>query len=107
MRFLLLGGSGQVGTEFRALPLSKNIEIVPPEPNRARHLMRLGRDRRKSSLPEPWSAVINAAAYTDVDLAENEESAAFAINAEAPARLATETGRRGIPADSYLDRLCV
>ena len=46
---------------------------------------------------EPWSAVINAAAYTDVDRAESEEAAAFAINAEAPARLAAETGRRGIP----------
>ena len=46
---------------------------------------------------EPWSAVINAAAYTDVDRAESEEPAAFAVNAEAPSRLAAETGRRGIP----------
>ena len=46
---------------------------------------------------EPWSAVINAAAYTDVDRAESEEPVAFAVNAEAPARLAAETGRRGIP----------
>ena len=45
----------------------------------------------------PWSAVINAAAYTEVDRAESEVTAAFAINAEAPSRLATETGRRGIP----------
>ena len=46
---------------------------------------------------EPWSAVINAAAYTDVDRAESEEPVAFAVNAEAPSRLAAETGRRGIP----------
>src|SRR5262245_10467806 len=45
----------------------------------------------------PWSGVINAAAYTDVDRAESEESLAFAVNAEAPSRLAAETGRRGIP----------
>ena len=46
---------------------------------------------------EAWSAVINVAAYTDVDRAESEEAVAFAVNAEAPGRLATETGRRGIP----------
>jgi dTDP-4-dehydrorhamnose reductase len=46
---------------------------------------------------EPWSAVINAAAYTDVDRAESEEATAFAINSEAPSQLAVETGRRGIP----------
>ena len=42
-------------------------------------------------------AVINAAAYTDVDRAESEQPTAFAVNAEGPARLAAETGRRGIP----------
>ena len=41
--------------------------------------------------------VINAAAYTNVDGAESEEALAFAINAEAPARIAAETGRHGIP----------
>jgi dTDP-4-dehydrorhamnose reductase len=46
---------------------------------------------------EPWSAVINAAAYTEVDRAESEETLAFAVNAVAPSRLAVETGQRGIP----------
>ena len=41
--------------------------------------------------------VINAAAYTNVDGAESNEALAFAINAEAPARIAAETGRHGIP----------
>ena len=41
--------------------------------------------------------VINAAAYTEVDRAESEEPLAFAVNAEGRARLAAETGRRGIP----------
>ena len=45
----------------------------------------------------PWGAVINAAAYTDVDRAESEQAAAFAINADAPTLLAVETGRCGIP----------
>jgi dTDP-4-dehydrorhamnose reductase len=95
MRLLLLGGTGQVGEELRALPRSKDIEIVAPtefeldlkDSNAIAHAIMAGR----------WSAVINAAAYTDVDRAESEEPVAFAVNAEAPARLASETGRAGIP----------
>ena len=30
MRLLLLGGTGQVGEEFRALPLPKDVEVVAP-----------------------------------------------------------------------------
>ena len=45
----------------------------------------------------PWHAVINAAAYTNVDRAESERDLAFAINADAPATLAGETARHGIP----------
>ena len=42
-----------------------------------------------------WDCVINAAAYTNVDQAESEPDDAFAVNAKAPARLASETGKRG------------
>lgn len=95
MRFLLLGGTGQVGTEIRAMAPLNNVEVFAP-----------GRDEldiqdasaiAKIVATEPWHAVINAAAYTDVDRAESEETAAFAINAQAPSSLAAETGRRGIP----------
>ena len=44
---------------------------------------------------EPWSAVINAAAYTDVDRAESEEPLAFAVNAEAPRDLRPRPGAAG------------
>ena len=95
MRFLLLGGTGQVGTELRALSLPQHVEVIA--------LDRSELDLADASAiarviaAEPWSAVINAAAYTDVDRAESEEAVAFAINAEAPSRLAAETARRGIP----------
>ena len=46
---------------------------------------------------EPWSAIVNAAAYTDVDGAESDASLAFAVNAVAPSRLAAEAAGRGIP----------
>jgi dTDP-4-dehydrorhamnose reductase len=95
MRLLLLGGTGQVGKEFRALPLPIDVEVVAP----SRDQFDLEDSQAISSMiaAQPWSAVINAAAYTDVDRAESEEPVAFAVNAEAATRLATETGRSGIP----------
>jgi dTDP-4-dehydrorhamnose reductase len=95
MRLLLLGGSGQIGNEFRELVISSDVEIVAP----SRGVLDLEDAQAIASVvaAEPWSAIINAAAYTDVDRAESEEPIAFAVNAEAPARLAAETGRRGIP----------
>jgi dTDP-4-dehydrorhamnose reductase len=95
MRVLLLGGTGQVGEEIRALAPQKDIDIVAPAHGEV--------DLRDASAiarliaSAPWGAVINAAAYNDVDRAESEQTAAFAVNAEAPTRLAAETGRRGIP----------
>jgi len=95
MRFLLLGGTGQVGEEFRALRLPIDVEVVAP----SRGELDLEDPQAISRLiaANPWRAVINAAAYTDVDRAESDEPVAFAVNAEAPTRLATETGRCGIP----------
>lgn len=45
--------------------------------------------------------LINAAAYTQVDLAEDEEELAFAINGTAPALLAAEAAKRAIPFIHY------
>jgi dTDP-4-dehydrorhamnose reductase len=95
MRFLLLGGTGQVGEEIRALPFPENVTVVAP--SRAALNLEDPRSIARIIAAEPWSAVINAAAYTEVDRAESEEPVAFAVNAEAPARLAAETGQRGIP----------
>jgi dTDP-4-dehydrorhamnose reductase len=95
MRFLLLGGTGQVGEEFRMLAFPKDLEVVAP--TRAALELEDPRAIARMIAAEPWSAVINAAAYTDVDRAESEEAVAFAVNAEAPSRLAAETACRGIP----------
>src|SRR5262245_31575742 len=95
MRLLLLGGSGQVGSEFLALDRPKDFSVVAPSP-----------DELDLSKPNaivdaiaagPWDAVVNAAAHTNVDRAESERDLAFAINAAAPAKLADETARQGIP----------
>src|SRR5262245_10187491 len=95
MRFLLLGRTGQVGTELRALAACESIDVVAPDLDEldltdAPAIARI-------VAAEPWSAVINAAAYTDVDRAESEETIALAVNGDAPSRLAAETARRGIP----------
>jgi dTDP-4-dehydrorhamnose reductase len=95
MRFLLLGGSGQVGQEFRTLALPEDVQVVAP--SRSELDLEDPRAIARMIAAQPWSAVINAAAYTDVDRAESQEPDAFAVNAEAPTRLAAETGRRGIP----------
>ena len=95
MRFLLLGGTGQVGQELAALAIPDDVEIVAPSRS-ALDLEDVEAIARVIAA-ERWSAVINAAAYTEVDRAESEETLAFAVNAVAPSRLAVETGRRGIP----------
>jgi dTDP-4-dehydrorhamnose reductase len=95
MRFLLLGGAGQVGTEIRALAVSSDAEIFAPE----RSALDLTDPAAITRIvgAGPWNAVINAAAYTDVDRAESEEALAFAVNADAASRLADETARHAIP----------
>jgi dTDP-4-dehydrorhamnose reductase len=95
MRLLLLGGTGQVGEEFRGLPLPNDVKVVAP--SRAELDLEEPRAISRMIAADAWSVVINAAAYTDVDRAESEEPVAYAINSEAPSRLAAETGRRGIP----------
>ncbi len=95
MRILLLGGAGQVGAELRALALPDDVEVVAP--NRSALDLQDADAIARVIAAEPWSAVINAAAYTQVDRAESEAAVAFAVNAQAPSRLAIETGGRRIP----------
>jgi dTDP-4-dehydrorhamnose reductase len=85
MRILLLGANGQLGKELaRQLPLVGNLTAYTRASlditNHADVL-----DAVKTITPD---VIVNAAAYTAVDKAEEEQSYAFAINADAVDNLA-------------------
>jgi dTDP-4-dehydrorhamnose reductase len=108
VRFLLLGANGQVGNELRR-SLAAMGEVVPT--TRSGQLPDGGRCEiadfdRPDTLVElveriQPTVVINAAAYTAVDKAEDDIEAAFRANAEAPGVLARACADRGIPFVHY------
>ena len=85
MRILLIGASGQIGSALRrTLPLladlividRTNLDFARPE-----HV------RQRVMQAQP-NLIVNAAAYTDVEGAENDETAAFMVNADSVGELA-------------------
>ncbi len=91
MRILLFGGEGQVGTELRRT-LAPIGDVAAP-PRAAVDLSRPGDivGAIASIVPD---IIVNAAAYTAVDRAEDEPEIAHAINAGAVAIMAEEAARR-------------
>ncbi len=94
MNILVFGHSGQVATELRALE-GGDLHLIPL-------------DRAAADLTDPAAcaaaiaahapdAVINAAAYTAVDRAEEDEATARAINTDAPITMARACAQSGIP----------
>ena len=89
---LLTGRTGQLGSELSRL-LPKLGEVIAPErneldlrePDKIREVIR-------NAKPQLF---VNAAAYTAVDAAENDEANASAVNAEAPRMLAQEAKTLG------------
>ncbi|MGI8509535.1 MAG: dTDP-4-dehydrorhamnose reductase [Gemmatimonadaceae bacterium] len=89
---LVTGGSGQVGYELvRALAPLGNV--VAPS-SRELDLTDLAGVRAVVRAIAP-AVIVNAAAYTNVDRAENDQDRCFAINAEAPRVLTEEAQRLG------------
>jgi dTDP-4-dehydrorhamnose reductase len=104
VKILLLGANGQVGYELRR-SLAPLGEIVAT--TRSGELPDGGRCET-ADFDSPGSLaelvdrvspglVVNAAAYTAVDRAEDETEAAFRANAEAPGILAEACARHGTP----------
>ena len=95
MDILVLGGAGQVGTELQAYAWPEGVTVHAPD--RAALDITDAEAVARRVAERPWGAVINTAAYTAVDKAEAEPVAAWRLNALAPAILAAETARHGIP----------
>lgn len=92
MKILLFGGSGQLGYELKKRSADLNFSLVSPvtkevditEPEQVHNLV-------ESIRPD---VVINSAAYTAVDKAEEEVDLAFAVNAEGVRSVAEACARR-------------
>ena len=108
MTILLLGANGQVGHELRRslAPLGNIVATTRsgelPDGGRC-EIADFDRPDTLAELVQRIApvAVVNAAAYTAVDKAEDEEAAAFRANAEAPGILAQACAERGIPFVHY------
>jgi dTDP-4-dehydrorhamnose reductase len=92
MRILLIGRNGQLGWELQRTlaPLGDIIAVDYPEVDLSDVTGTRGLVRRIKP-----HIIVNAAAYTDVDKAENDQELAFALNATAPGILAEEAGMIG------------
>ncbi len=94
MRLLIVGARGQLGSALQRASREKGwapaavdlpeVDIADPESIRA---------ALKDASPD---LVVNAAAYTAVDRAEDEPEAAFAANRDGPRNLARACARSGI-----------
>lgn len=93
MRILLTGATGQLGFELGRM-LTAHKVFAPPRSACDLADPRSIRDAVRDAQPD---LVINPAAYTAVDRAEQEPELARAINAIAPAVLAEEALRLGVP----------
>lgn len=96
MNVLILGGGGQVGTELRR-PAIWGADVILHAPSRAALDLTDAAVVARAFADRSYAAVVNAAAYTAVDKAETDVAAAWTLNALAPAILAAETARAGIP----------
>ncbi|MEM7567728.1 MAG: dTDP-4-dehydrorhamnose reductase [Pseudomonadota bacterium] len=92
---LILGGGGQVGQMLQRIAWPDGVTLHAP----ARDAVDLADPDAIARIvaERPWALVVNAAAYTAVDKAESDVAAAWMLNAVAPAVLAAETARAGIP----------
>lgn len=95
MDILVIGGTGQVGKELARLRWPAGVRLSMP---RRVELNLADPDSIAKAIDSrPWAGVVNVAAYTAVDRAQDEVLEAWTANALAPALIAQATRRGGIP----------
>lgn len=92
---LITGGAGQVGIELLRAPWPAHVRLHAP--TRVEMDLTDPDAIARAFAATPFAAVINPAAWTAVDKAEDEVAEAFAANAMGPALLADATRKAGIP----------
>jgi len=97
MKVLVTGANGQVGTEFTHSTLAKKlgINVISCDRNQL-DITNLQNVQQLINEHKPH-AIINTAAYTAVDKAEEDSATAYAINETGPANLATVCNQLSIP----------
>lgn len=92
---LIAGGHGQLGQALAHAAWPQAVRLHRP----TRADLDIGSEAAlaEAFARTPFAAVINAAAFTAVDAAEDQAGEAFLANALIPARLADATRRTGVP----------
>ena len=96
---LVTGANGQLGTELRRAAWPDGWQVIGldqanldlADTDAIATIVASGHDG------QPWATVINGAAYTAVDKAEDDVVTAWAVNALAPAALGAACAAQGIP----------
>ncbi len=91
---LVTGGNGQLGTAFRELLPSLDVDCYAP----ARNVLDVTDESVLKKTLEEYrpDVLINCSAFNDVDGAESRSDAAFAVNSEAPQRMASLCGEMNV-----------
>ncbi|MEL6243873.1 MAG: dTDP-4-dehydrorhamnose reductase [Pseudomonadota bacterium] len=99
MKVLLIGANGQVGHEILCLAPELGVTIDPSDRGR----LDLSVPGQAAALisANAYDGVLNAAAYTAVDAAEDDAEAAERVNAQAPGEIAAACKAKGIPLVHY------
>ena len=95
MKILLCGANGQVGTEIHILGEKAGFEIIPMT-EKELDITDKQKVNKNIQQHEP-DLVINAAAYTAVDKAEQQQALCFAVNRDASINLAEACNLANIP----------